>query len=273
MMKYLFLFCAFHLLLNANEAEKILGLTGTYNDNVFTITVPRAKVKVNVSGMVIDPFMGLTSWVAFSPASENQSQVMGDLVLFQDEVNPVMSALLSSNLEITALHNHFFYDNPKVYFMHFQGTGPVADLAKGVKKWIDTVKEIRTKHPAPALSFGAHPVSAKSIISRMPLEAIFGTKGEEKNGMVKFTFGKIETGMRSFVAFAGTNDNALADGDFAVSENDLQETLKTLRKGNINIVAIHNHMTNESPRTIFVHFWANGRADVLAKTFKDVLKR
>lgn len=252
--------CSISFYLNASEAEKILGLTGTYKDSVLKITVPRAAIKVNVSGVVLDPFMGLTSWVTFGPES-----ITGDLVLFQDEVNPVMSALLNSNLEITALHNHFFYDNPKVYFMHIGGTGSETELAKGVKKWLDVVKEIRTKHPSPALSFGGHPIAPHSSIQNSSLEAIIGIKGEEKKGMVKYSF------PNSWIAFAGTNENALADGDIGVSEENLQEVLKTLRKGNFNIVAIHNHMIQESTRMIFVHFWANGSSSLLAKTFKEAL--
>lgn len=259
-MKKLWLACLLIASLHGNEAENILGLTGTYKDSVLKFTVPREKIKVNVSGIVLDPFMGLTSWVTF-----DGSKLAGDLVLFQDEVNPVMTALLNSNIEITALHNHFFYDNPKVYFMHIGGTGTEGELAKGVKKWIDTVKGMRTKFPSPALAFEGHPIAPHSAIRNTPLEAIMGIKGEEKKGMAKYTLNN------SWIAFAGTNEYALADGDIAVAETDLQSALKTLRNGNFNIVAIHNHMINETPRMIFVHFWANGHAETLAKTFKEAL--
>jgi Domain of Unknown Function (DUF1259) len=284
-MKYpiCFLVCALQLCLNANEVEKILEVKGTLIEpgKVFKITIPRAAVKVNVNGTVLDPFMGLTSWVAFVPTTENQSMVMGNLVLFQDEVNPVMSALLGSNLDVTALHTHFFYDNPKVYFMHFEGTGLEGDLAKGVKKWLDAVKDIRFKHPSPALSFGGHPVSALNTIRPTSLDIIFGKNGKNHNGIIKFDFSRTarvgqadlstDMGVSSWIAFAGTNENALVNGTFAVTTDELQEVLKALRKGNIDIVAINQDMTKDSPRMVFVHFWGIGHAEVIAKTFKDAL--
>jgi hypothetical protein len=212
---------------------------------------------------------------------ENKFMVMGDLILFQDEINPVMSVLLNNNLEVTALHNHFFYDTPKVYFMHIGGKGSLGDLASGIKKALDTVKEIRSRNSFPSNSFEDSSISSKSSIDLSKLEKIFGIKGLSKDGMVKFVFGRSvkmdnvslgsDMGVNTWAAFVGTSENSIIDGDFAVLENELQSVLKALRKGGINIVAIHQHMTMESPRMIFLHYWGMGNTENLAKTVKDAL--
>ena len=226
-------------------------------------------------------FMGLTSWTAFTPIDGNKYMVMGDLVLLQDEVNPVISVLLNNNITATALHNHFFFDTPKVYFMHIKGQGSLGDLAGGVKKVLNTIKEIRSKNSYPSNNFEGASISSKNSIDLSSLEKIFVVKGQSKDGMVKFVFGRVvkmdnvtlgsDMGVNTWAAFAGSNENAIVDGDFAVLENELQPVLKTLRKGNINIVAIHHHMTMESPKMIFLHYWGKGNAENLAKTVKDAL--
>jgi hypothetical protein len=269
--------------LDKNKYESLTGLKGSYNKNekVFKASFPRNDIKVSVDNTQLDPFMGLTSWSAFTPVDENKYMVIGDLVLFQDEVNPVMSTLVNNNIEVTALHNHFFYDTPQVYFMHIGGEGAISDLAAGVKKALDTVKEIRAKSTTIQNSFGGSPISNKSSINPSSLEKIFGIKGQSKDGMVKFVFGRSvkmdditqsnDMGVNTWAAFAGTNENAIVDGDFAVLENELQPVLKALRKGGINIVAIHHHMTMESPKMIFLHYWGKGNTEDLAKTIKDAL--
>lgn len=263
--------------------ESLIGLKGSYNqkENVFRASFPRNDIKISVDNTQLDPFMGLTSWSAFTPVDENKFMVMGDLVLFQDEVNPVMSALLNNNIEVTALHNHFFYDTPKAYFMHIGGKGSLRNLADGVKKALDTVKEIRSKNSSPSNNFDGSSISSKNSIDILNLEKIFGIKGQNKDGMAKFVFGRSvkmdnttlgsDMGVNTWAAFAGTNENAIVDGDFAVLENELQPVLKALRKGGINIVAIHQHMAMESPRMIFLHYWGKGDAESLAKTIKDGL--
>lgn len=269
--------------IDKDKYESLTGLKGAYNEKekVFKASFPRTDIKISVDNTQLDPFMGLTSWSAFTPVDENKFMVMGDLVLFQDEVNPVMSALLNNNIKVTALHNHFFYDTPKVYFMHIGGEGSLGDLAGGVKKALDTVKEIRSKNSSLANSFGNSSISSKSSVDLSSLEKIFGIKGQGKDGMIKFVFGRSvkmdnitlgsDMGVNTWAAFAGTNENAIVDGDFAVLENELQPVLKALRKGGINIVAIHQHMTMESPRMIFLHYWGKGNAENLAKTVKDAL--
>lgn len=278
-----------HLTLYANDAEefeKKTGLKGSYNEaeKVFKISFPRTDVKVSINGSLLDPFMGLTSWAAFTPASNGHFLVMGDLVLFEDEVNPVMSSLFENNIHVTALHNHFFFDQPKVYFMHIAGSNSIESLANGVKKAMDTVKKVRSIFPNINSEFkNTFTInSEKHSISSKQLEDIFGIQGQEKNGMVKFVFGRKvtmngielgkEMGVSTWAAFRGSNDHALVDGDFAITEDELQQVLKILRKGHISIVAIHNHMTMENPRIIFLHFFGMGHAEELAKTINEALQ-
>jgi rhodanese-related sulfurtransferase len=263
--------------LDTNRLQEIVGLKGAWNaaEEVFKVTAPRVDVKVTVEGWQMPPFMGLTSWAAFKAGAKENVMVMGDLVLFQDEVNPVMSVLLESGVEVTALHNHFFYDRPKVYFMHVGGEGSAEDLAKGVKAALAKVKEIRSQGAEPAESFGS-PIPARSAISANPLQEIFTAKPEVKEGMAKFVFGRVtkmpcgceagkEMGVNTWAAFAGTDDSAVVDGDFACEENELQPVLGSLRRSGINVVAIHQHMTHEEPRFVFLHYWGRGKARDLAK--------
>jgi hypothetical protein len=207
--------------------------------------------------------------------------VMGDLVLFQDEVNPVMSAALDSGLSVTALHNHFFFDEPKVYFMHIGGEGKVDNLAQGVKAALAASKQIRAGNPQPEKSFAGE-IPAKSSITPAALQEILGAKGEINNGMFKVVIGRKakmpcgceatkEMGVNTWAAFAGTDDNAIVDGDFAVLEDELQLVLKSLRTAGVNIVAIHSHMTHENPRILFLHYWGKGKADELARAVKLAL--
>src|SRR6266702_6301035 len=179
------------------------------------------------------------------------AMVMGDTVLFEDEVNAAMSTALDNGLSVTALHNHFFFDRPKVFFMHIEGEGPLEKLASAVKKVYDTTKAIRGPNAKPAESFsvvGQTSLPEKNSIAAAPLNEIFGTQGESKDGMVKFTIGRPanmhgikidkEMGVNTWAAFAGSDDNAIVDGDFAVTEDELQPVLKSLLKEKINIVAI-----------------------------------
>jgi hypothetical protein len=192
-----------------------------------------------------------------------------------------MSTALENGLSVTALHNHFFFDHPKVYFMHIEGEGTIEQLAGAVRKVYDKIKEIRAANPQPKDSFDATSLPGKSSISAEPLNKIFGMSGEVNNGMVKFTIGhpatmhgvKIDNamGVNTWMAFAGSDDNALVDGDFAVTEDELQSALKAIRVGGISIVAIHSHMTHEQPRILFFHYWGRGPAKKLAEAIQGAL--
>jgi Domain of Unknown Function (DUF1259) len=253
-------------------------------DGVVKATFPRKDVDVAVDGWKMPLFMGLTSWAAFTPGKQGvaEAMVMGDLVLFEDEVNPVMSTLFDNGMEVTALHNHFFFDTPKVYFMHIGGEGTVSSLGKGVKAAIEKSGEIRKRAPKPAATSGAPPIPAKNAIDGAKVESALGVKGQAKDGMFKATIGRSTAascgcnvgkamGVNTWAAFGGTDEDAVVDGDFAVAENELQPVLKTLRAGQINVVAIHNHMTGETPRILFLHYWGRGKAVDLAGTVKKAL--
>jgi hypothetical protein len=270
--------------LDTAKIDSLTGLKGKLNadEGVYKVSQPRTDLKISVDNWEMPPFMGLTSWAAFQPGMQDNAMVMGDLVLMQDEVNPVMSAALDNGLEVTALHNHFFYDQPKIYFMHIGGEGSVDQLARGVRAALDAVKQVRSANPQPGSGFGGASLPSKSSINPAPLQATFNTKGETKDGMFKAVFGRSvkmpcgctmgkEMGVNTWTAFAGTDDNALVDGDFVVLETELQPVLKSLRKSGINIVAIHHHMVGEQPRTIFLHYWGKGPAEVLARSLKSAM--
>jgi hypothetical protein len=270
--------------LDTPKIESITGLKGVLNqkENTFKVSKPRNDVAITVEQVRMAPFMGLTSWATFTPGTKDNVMVMGDMVLFEDEVNPAMSAALDNGLEVTALHNHFFFDEPKVYFMHIGGEGPVDKLAEGVRAIFDKVKEIRVANAQPTKSFGLGQLSEKSSIDGEAIGQVFGQKGDANNGMYKVTIGREvkmpcgcdvgnTMGVNTWAAFAGTPDDALVVGDFAVLENELQTVLKTLRGANINIVAIHQHMTGENPRMIFLHYYGRGKALALAQGVKAAI--
>ena len=270
--------------LDTASIDSLTGLKGKLNseEGVYKVSQPRTDIKITVDQWQMPPFMGLTSWAAFQPGMAKNAMVMGDLVLMQDEVNPVMSALLDHGLQVTALHNHFFYDQPKVYFMHIGGEGPADKLARGVRAALDAVKQVRSANPEPATSFPGTTLPAQSSLDAAPLQKILAAKGETKDGMFKAVFGRTvkmpcgctagkEMGVNTWAAFAGADDNALVDGDFVVLETELQAVLKSLRQSGINIVAIHHHMVGEQPRTIFLHYWGRGPASTLAEAVKDAL--
>ena len=263
--------------------DKITGVKGAYTaeEDVYRVNFPRADVKVAVEGRSMHPFLGLTSWAAFTPHSQTELMVMGDLVLFEDEVNPVMSAALDNGLDVTALHNHFFFDSPRVMFMHIGGSGTAERMATAVARAMDQMKEIRKANPQPTSKFSGPAVPETNSITASAIDGILGVKGQSNAGMYKVAIGRKATmhgkpvgnqmGVNTWAAFAGTDDAAFVDGDFAMLESELQPVLKALRKAGINIVAIHNHMTHEEPQYVFLHYWGKGSAASLAKGLKSAL--
>lgn len=257
-------------------------------EGVVRIAWARTDVKVTVDGMAMDPFAGLGSWAAFSPMAESSTMemgksgamVMGDTVVFEDEVNPAMDAAFAAGLDVTALHNHFFHDQPKAYFMHIGGQGDAEKLARGVKAVWDAIKAVRAAAPAPAVVFAGETPQAGTI-DPAPLEKALGKKADIQNGVVKFTLGREgkmhgETvggamGLTTWVAFSGSDDLAAIDGDVIMTAEEVQPVLRALRKAGINVVALHNHMIGEQPAFFFTHFWAKGAPDALAKSMATVL--
>jgi hypothetical protein len=203
---------------------------------------------------------------------------MGDQVLLEDQVNPVMSVALENGLEVTALHNHFFWDSPKVMFMHIGGMGDEGKLAEAVGKVFAKIKETGG---GKGETVTAQIDTSKSNIDPKKIDAIIGKPGELNKRIYKVTIGRTTRmmgqdvgntmGVNTWAAFAGSDDRAVVDGDFAMTEQELQGVLKALRSNNINIVAIHNHMTGESPRIMFLHFWGIGSTTDLAKGIKAAL--
>src|SRR5438477_4811070 len=175
--------------LDTAKIDNLTGLKGKFNEKegVYKVTFSRDDVKVVVDGWTMSPFMGLGTWAAFTE-TKNGAMVMGDTVLFEDEVSPAMSVALDNGLSVTALHNHFFFDEPKVYFMHIEGEGTVDKLAGAVRKVYDAAKQIRAANSQPKDSFGAARLPEKSSITAAPLNEIFGVQVVSKDGMVKFTF-------------------------------------------------------------------------------------
>src|SRR5262245_137025 len=267
--------------LDTASIEKLTGAKGKLDDKsgVFKVSVPRKDLAVTVADHVkLSPPMGLTAWAAFQKMGDH-AMVMGDIVLAEDQVNPVMSAALDNGLDVTALHNHFLWDRPKVMFMHIGGMGSESALATGVGKVFTKLHETEGGKGEAPPKLDIDP--AKSKIDAAKLDAIFGQKGEYKDGVYKATVGRTTKmdqtevgnamGVNTWAAFAGTDDAAVVDGDFAMLESELQTVLKTLRKANIDIVAIHQHMTGEQPRVMFLHYWGIGKTADLAKGVKAAL--
>ncbi len=246
-------------------------------DGVFKVSFPRSDLHVKAAGVILTPPMGLTVWAAFK-FLDNQAMMMGDMVLLEDQVNPVMSVALDNGLEVTALHNHFFWDVPKVMFMHIGGSGDPKQLAAAVGKVFAAIKATsggKVSRPSANID------PAHTKLDPQKIEAILGGKGEFKDGVYKVTFGRTTTmhghemgnamGVNTWAAFAGSDAHAMVDGDFAMLEPEVQPVLKALRRAGINIVAIHNHMTGESPRIVFLHFWGVGATTELAMGLKAAL--
>lgn len=251
----------------------------TTPDGVVRIGWPRTEVAVKVDGMPLKPFAGLGSWAAFTP-TKHGAMVMGDTVVFQDEVTPAMDAAFAAGLEVSGLHNHFFYDEPKVYFMHIGGTGDPEKLATGVKTVWEAIKKVRAKNAEPATRFAGEVPKAGNVTAT-PLDKILGHKSQSQDGMVKFTIGREglmhgvkvggSMGLTTWAAFSGDDGLAAVDGDFIMTAEEVQPVLRALRKADIHIVALHNHMVGEQPAFYFTHFWAKGSPEQLAKGLKAAL--
>ncbi len=267
--------------LHTQEIEQLTGAKGQLDakEGVFKVSVPRTDPQVTAAGVKIPPAMGLTSWAAFEGAPQHAT-VMGDLVLTQEQVNPVMSVALDSGLEVTALHNHFFWDSPRVMFMHIGGMGDETALASAVGKVYAKMKETSGASGAPPT---ASIDTAKTSIDGSKIDAILGAKGKVDGGVYKATIGRTTKmhgmdagnamGVNTWAAFAGSDDNAVVDGDFAMLESELQPVLKALRRAGIDVVAIHQHMTGEQPRVLFLHYWGVGKAQDLAHGLRSALDR
>ena len=260
------------------DVLKSLDRKGDFKAGVLKVNIPRNDLKMTIQGFPTPTPFGFGGWIALTKATDGSDVMMGDLVLLQDEVNPVMSALLENGIDVTALHNHFFWDDPHVYFMHVHGMGKAADLARRVKPGLDLIGHVTPPAGAlPSASSGTPLDSAK-------LAKIIGHEGEQTGAVYKITVGRDDLGMKehgatinarmglnTWAAFVGTQEDAAIAGDVAMTESEVTPVLKALRKNGLDVVAIHNHMTGDRPVVIFLHYWGRGRAEKLATGFKSAL--
>jgi len=262
--------------LDTARIEQLTGAKGKLDRvaGVFKVSIPRTDLALTVGGVKLTPPSGLASWAAFEPAG-TEVMVMGDLVLTEDQVNPIMSRALDNGLEVTALHNHFLGESPRVMFMHIGGSGSVERLAGAVGKVFAGLKEPGTPLPHADIDPG------RTRLDDEKLGTILGHSGDLTGGVYKVTIGRTARmhghaiggtmGVNTWAAFSGTDDEAVVDGDFAMTESELQPVLRALRHANIQIVAIHQHMTGEEPRILFLHYWGVGRAEDLARGLRAAL--
>lgn len=269
--------------LNKQMIEKAAGTQASISGNAIRIGWTRHDVKVRVDGMLFPPEAGLGSWAAFQSLDKSEeAMVMGDTVVFQDEVDAAMDAAFAHGLTVTALHNHFFYDEPKVYFMHIGGHGSATELATAVKAVWDAIKKVRTKNPEPAGKFAGLPPKSNGQINAKRIQEITGLDPTTKSGgVIKISSDRTATmdgakiggnmGLASWAAFTGVNELAVMDGDLIMTADEAQPVLKALRRSGLHVVALHNHMIGEQPAFVFTHFWGKDSITALARGFKAAL--
>lgn len=225
--------------------------------------------------------MGLTSWIAFRKGPEHVT-LMGYLVLLEDEIDAAMTPAIESGLYVTALHNHFTREQPRVMFMHIEATADEATLATGVRRALDGIDRVRSENPVRA---GSGSVSSR--LDQSTLEDIVGAKAEVKAGVTKFVLGRPDVPLRcmrcggleinsamgynTWAAFQEIEERAAVCGDFAVLELEAAPVIRELRQGGIAVFAMHNHMFFEDPRMIFMHYWGVGAVGHLARTLRKAL--
>ncbi|WP_080670007.1 MULTISPECIES: DUF1259 domain-containing protein [unclassified Pseudoalteromonas] len=268
---------------SSDVISEIIDTPATVKANgVVRVGWQRDDVPVMVDGMKLPTQAGLGSWAAFKKMPSGGFMLMGDTVVFEDEITPAMDAAFAHDLEITALHNHFVFDSPSVYFMHIGGHGKNLErLAEGVKAMWDAIKEVRKKHAKPV---GRFPGSVPDITGKYKtaaLESILGAEASLNGKVLKFTFERIATmhgtefgasmGLSTWAAFSGNKEHAVVDGDFAMTAEEVQAVMYALRQANIHVVALHNHMIGETPPYYFLHYWGKGDPEKLAQGIRSAL--
>jgi hypothetical protein len=260
-----------------------LGKAGDFSDGVLKVNIPRSDLQVRIRDRAAPTPFGFGGWVALTKGTGGTDVMMGDLVLTEDEVNPVMSAILDNGLDVTALHNHFFWEQPRIFYMHVHGTGSAADLARRLQPAIGLIDRSAARTPAPSPSNSA---TAASGLNTAALATIIGSEGEQNGPVYKITIGRPDIdlrehgarinarmGLNTWAAFAGTDQDAMVAGDVAMLEHEVTSVLKALRAHGIDIVAIHHHMTGTQPVVIFLHYYGTGPAATLARGVRAAVDR
>ena len=255
---------------------KTLSRQGDYKDGVLKVNIPRNDVNVSVDGVATPTPFGFGGWIALAKG-DHGDVMMGDLVLTEDEVNPVMSAVLNNGLDVTALHNHFFYESPRMFYMHVHGHGTSADIAKRIAPALALIG--KTPSTRPAAQPSGKPIEGKLDAAR--LAKIVGQEGEQTGAVYKITIGRPDLplkemgaainarmGLNTWAAFYGSDMDAVVAGDVAMRAEEVTPVLKALRSNGIDVVAIHHHMTGTEPTVYFLHYWGRGPAEKLAGAFR-----
>jgi hypothetical protein len=256
--------------------EQALGRPGQLQgDGAYKFGLPRGDLKVTVDGVQVKPTLALGSWLAFSNPGQD-AMLMGDLVLVEDEVSPVMLALQENGLQVTALHNHVLHETPRVMYMHISGHGDAVKLAGAIKQVIAL-----TKTPAPAQPASTPPALD---LDTAAIDQILGYKGKNNGGVYQVGVPRAEKvtdagmpvpgsmGLATALNFQPTGAGKTAiTGDFVLVGSEVNPVIKALRQNGIQVTAIHSHMLQEEPRLFFMHFWANDDAAKLAKGLRAAL--
>lgn len=260
---------------------KALGKSGAQAPGqIYRVGLPRSDLKVKLDGVELKPALALGSWLAFQPMGDHDAMVMGDLVLTQPEVNPVMKKLVEGGLEVTALHNHLLRSEPATMYMHVSGHGDAVKLAAALHAGLqESGTPLGETAPAPAA------VSAIDL-DTSAIDQVLGSKGKVNGGVYQVGIPRTETirdggmevpeAMGSAIAinFQPTgNGKAAITGDFVLIASELNPVLRALRENGIEVTAVHNHMLEDTPRLFFMHFWANDDALKLAKGLKAALDK
>jgi hypothetical protein len=237
------------------------------------VNIPRNDLAVTVDGIATPTPFGFGGWVAMEKGMGGLDVLMGDLVLTENEVNPVMSALLTGGLEVTALHNHFFKESPRIFYMHVHGHGTTATLVTALKPALALIGA------GQAAAAGASPGRAlNGPLDTTKIAGIVGAPGELSGTVFKITIGRADLkiqdmgaplnarmGLNTWAAFYGGDADAVVAGDVAMLEREVQPVLKALRANGLNVVAMHHHMIGTDPLVIFLHYWGRGPAQKLAE--------
>ncbi len=257
------------------DVEKVFGREGAAVGDVFKITFPRSDLKVNVGGVRLEPGLASTSWMAFKQ-NGNHSMIMGDLVLLDREIAPVMAKLAENGLEVTALHNHLVGESPRIIYMHFSGQGNARRLAETMRAVLE-----RTNTPLAPLQ----PQQFSAAVDWTKVESIFRRTGQHKGTLFQLSIPRAETitengvdilptmGVATAINFQMAGKGAVATGDFVLIANEVNPVLQTLTEHGIAVTAIHSHMLSEMPRLFFLHFWGTGDVAKLAQGLKLALER